>query len=84
MYLDALEIRREKWGAKQGQLTGKVRFSDGKENAFELNLTPELNEAFMAVIGGALTDSAKALQAKLMANTVDMSPTLQAIESKPE
>lgn len=83
MILQKLEIEREQWGEKKGQLTGKVRFSDGTGNAFELSLTPELNEKFMGVIGEALMDSAAILQSKLIAHLVDCSPSLRVIEAPP-
>lgn len=80
MILDKLEIERERWGENKGQLRGKVRFMDKTDNAIELNLTPELNEKFMAVIGEALITQAKIVQERLIANMLDCSPTLRAIE----
>lgn len=82
MILEKLHIEREQWGERKGMLTGKVRFTDRTENAIELNLTPELNEKFMAVIGEALITQAKLVQERLIANMVDFSPTLRQIEAR--
>lgn len=81
MILDKLELKRELWGEKKGMLTGRVRFTDHTENAIELNLTPELNEKFMAVIGEALIGQARLVQERLIANMVDCSPIIKQIEA---
>lgn len=80
MFLDKLEIDRDRWGPDKGKLKGKCRFMDGSENAIELNLTPELSEKFMAVIGEALQAHARMVNEKLIAGLVDCSAIVKKIE----
>lgn len=63
--LERLEIELKTWGEFAGKHVGKIKFSDGGNNAFMFELTPEQTLRYIEVIKEDLIRSAGSLGVQL-------------------
>ena len=70
MKLNKLEIERQKWGKDEGKLRGVISF-DNEIGKVDMNLSPDITEKLLAVIGDALVETAKAASKELTCSLIE-------------
>ena len=63
--LDKLEVELQKWGKDQGKHTGKIKFTDGQENSFTINLDQDKIIRLITLVADEIVDSAEQLSSTI-------------------
>jgi hypothetical protein len=70
MLLESLRMERKTYGADEGKVTGRARFS-GKDGAVEIVLSDEKCRTILQVCAMQIVDTAKQVSRDLTAECVD-------------
>jgi hypothetical protein len=73
MILEELRIERQAYGVDKGKFKGSMRFANAT-GRIEMQLTHDLSERLLKIVGESLVDSAKELATTLTSQCIDALP----------